>query len=454
MMAKTDSDTHSQNNLDVLSAAHQSIQQPTIRSSIVPEYLHPLCLSVIDKVLTTDKFWEMVEAIRTPLIEEDAEYPSCNIVTFLYQYQPSLRHICIQHGFGQPVERKMQRLGDTDILHLSYRFEKNTRLSYGFAEDMPLVHLDSLDDDAAEKNQAAYFDYLKTARFEQDKFNPRQFSTLDGDGGEDILSLLTLENALSDRNTVRKDIIDRGWLHREEFASQILNNSRDVWVYTPAGYENSTNEYPVLMFFDGGAYLGMGLAHRILDNLIAEEKIPPMIAVFVANAPAPARQLELPCSESFAQFIEEEMIPWLSHHYPISPLPIDWYLAGSSFGGLAATWLAFKMPHQIGNVIAQSGSFWWGKNYPLERQASPLTADYQPQWLIDEIKKGPYLPVRFWLEVGRLEPAGIMLEANRAMRDAMQEKGFDLMYNEFGGAHSFAHWRTSLPQALVYMLGQ
>ncbi len=46
-----------------------------------------------------------------------------------------------------------------------------------------------------------------------------------------------------------------------------------------------------------------------------------------------------------------------------------------------------------------------------------------------------------------------MIESNRNLRDTLINQGYDIEYHEFGGDHDFAHWRTTLPLALIHMLG-
>lgn len=72
--------------------------------------------------------------------------------------------------------------------------------------------------------------------------------------------------------------------------------------------------------------------------------------------------------------------------------------------------------------------------------------------MIKNIASTDRLPLRIWLEVGKLEP-NELIESNRLMRDALQEKNYDMVYHEFGGTHQFSHWQTSLPLALMHMMG-
>ena len=71
----------------------------------------------------------------------------------------------------------------------------------------------------------------------------------------------------------------------------------------------------MLVAFDGGASLTLSPIHRIIENLLAEGRIRPMVAVFVDNPTPTSRNDELPCSEPFARFIETELIPWVRERY-------------------------------------------------------------------------------------------------------------------------------------------
>src|SRR5689334_12305986 len=102
--------------------------------------------------------------------------------------------------------------------------------------------------------------------------------------------------------------VPHGTVQAVWYASPTLKlASRRMMVYTPPGYESGTAKYPVLYLLHGGggdedAWLTMGRANIILDNLIAEGKAKPMIVVMPnGNAtqtvsqgygfgPTPARQ--------------------------------------------------------------------------------------------------------------------------------------------------------------------
>jgi enterochelin esterase-like enzyme len=122
------------------------------------------------------------------------------------------------------------------------------------------------------------------------------------------------------------------------------------------------------------------------------------------------------------------------------------FVAGQSLGGLAAAYAALRHPEIFGNVLSQSGSFWWA---PSDHQ--------EPEWLTRQFVASPKLPVRFFLEVGLMEtgptphhgPSQVI--ANRNMRDVLTEKGNKIRYQEFNGGHSYLNWRGSFADGLVFL---
>ena len=206
----------------------------------------------------------------------------------------------------------------------------------------------------------------------------------------------------------------------------------------------------MIVVFDGGAALSVMPTHRILDNLLDDRRIAPTIAVFVDNASDTSRNIELPCSEAFARFIETELVPWVREQYAVSHKAEDVFVTGSSYGGLASLWLGFRLPHLFGNVISQSASLWWGPGYDLQNPV--WLQSYTPEWLIDQYERSPRKPLRIWLEFGLMELMDRMIAPNRRMAAVLRAKGYDSTYNEFAAAHDWAHWRVSLAQALTTML--
>jgi enterochelin esterase-like enzyme len=155
----------------------------------------------------------------------------------------------------------------------------------------------------------------------------------------------------------------------------------------------------------------------------------------------------MPCHPPFAEFLARELIPWVRRGYRVTDDPARTAIAGSSLGGLAAAFAAFKHPEVFGNVLSLSGSFNWA---PRD--------DAEPEWLARQLAAGPKLPLRFYLEAGRqenrLRPDGTsLLGSNRHLRTVLQAKGYDVRYREFNGGHSILNWRGSVADGIVALLG-
>ena len=146
----------------------------------------------------------------------------------------------------------------------------------------------------------------------------------------------------------------------QRIRSVVLDNERRVWVYLPPGYDPGQDAghapYAVLVVFDALAYLHAIPTPAILDNLLAAHKLPPCVALFVDNVD---RDHELPCSAPFADFLAHELLGWARERYPLTSDPARTVVAGSSYGGLAATFAGFRHSEVFGAVLSQSGAFWW-----------------------------------------------------------------------------------------------
>ncbi len=411
---------------------------------VLTRYLHPLCSSVAAGRLSSTEFWRVAARQGCPLVEQDPDNPRSYLVTFIWRADGNSQRISLHFGFGRLIDLELAAIAGTDILARSYRIDSDVRMRYHFVANVPRI--DFGEDD---ERFTVFREFMEPAELMLDPLNHAQFDYLNAQGEKSASSVLALKDCLTDDFATKREGIARGQLESHEYESKILDNKRKMWIYGPPSPDSSGQGYPVLLVLDGAFYLSVA-SHRILDNLIADAKIRPPLAVFLDNATPDSRNVEFPCSDHFARFIDEELSPWLEERYSVSGNRADWYVVGSSLGGLAAAWLGFGSPQRIGNVISQSGSFWWGPGWDPNKSAS--TSKYQKMWLIDRIARSGPRPTRYWIEVGKLEHSETMLATNRKMQDVMKKKGYDVVYQELGGGHDFAHWRTSLPLALQHLM--
>ena len=128
------------------------------------------------------------------------------------------------------------------------------------------------------------------------------------------------------------------------------------FVYTPHTDGTQAHRLGLVLFFDGSQFIDSMGTTTLLDNLIADKLIPPVVAAFFDS---PDRNSEYPPNEKFQRFISSELVPLLRSRFQLSDNPRESVVAGTSYGGLAATYTGFRHPDIFGNVIAQSASFWW-----------------------------------------------------------------------------------------------
>lgn len=385
-------------------------------------------------------FWQEVGEQGAPLIEPIEGDDTHSLVTFLWRGGEDTQNVVIFGGpanFDKLREHQMTRLLDTDLWYKTYRVRSDLRTTYFLSANDPFTELGGLADFGT--------------RLVPDPLNPHRYvyprDEEIPDDREIVMSVLELPAAPAQPWIVPRPGVAKGRVEMHRLRSEILTNERRVWVYTPPGYTTDGEPYGLLLLFDGLAYIDLVPTPTILDNLISEGKIPPLVAVLPDSLDQETRSRELPCHEPFAAFLTQELLPWLHERYHVSSDPAKAIVGGSSYGGLAASFVRLRASEYFGNVLSQSGSFWWDRD-PEDGMAR--------NWLIQQFVASPRLPLRFYLEVGLRERSGgaDMVACNWHMRDVLTLKGYEVHYAEFNGGHTYLCWRGSLADGLLSLIGK
>jgi enterochelin esterase-like enzyme len=210
--------------------------------------------------------------------------------------------------------------------------------------------------------------------------------------------------------------------------------TRTVTVYLPAGYVAGT-PLPVIVVQDGPEKL----LPPVLDNLIAQHRVPAMAAVMLQNGGGDAqgseRGLEYDTmSGRYAEFVETEVFPLVEKNYgvTIAKDPEARAAMGVSSGGVAAFTMAWYHPELYRRVITYSGTY--------VNQASPFNPETpHGAWEYHEhlIPQNPAKPIRLWLQVGDrdlLNPNSLRdgmhdwVEANNRMATVLKAAGYHYQY--------------------------
>jgi len=250
----------------------------------------------------------------------------------------------------------------------------------------------------------------------------------------------------------RRSGVPQGEVASQTIYSRILEEQRDLAVYTPPNYKATSALCNLVVLFDGQSYIDGIAAPVILDNLLAGGAIGPTVLVLIKSnnvdsAGRNTRTFDLACDKRFADFVVSEIVPWVRSHYRVSSAPNRAVIGGHSLGGLQATYIGFTYPDIFGNVLSESGSFFYFKGWPMtEATLSTLTG-----WLTKEFATSIRKPLRLYLETGTFEGEGVA--ENRRMRDVLIAKGYSITYYEYSGGHDQLCWRASFGDGLLTLLG-
>lgn len=396
--------------------------------------------------LSEGDFWRAVRREGTPLVEPDpAGDDDHAVVTFLWHGTDATRAVQVMpNKIGDPRDpagNLMARVPGTHVWHWSVRMRRDWRATY-------TLSIDEGDGPAgvdAGSGGPAYWQWLRT-RQQPDPFN---FRTLAPRWGGPPVSYVELSDAPRGDDWRERTDVARGSVGEHTVPSRLLRNRRRVWVYQPpvtgvrpgAGPWARTGtpptadgRLPVLVLLDGEMWQPrLGVA-TLLDNLIADGRIPPLVALLPESLGAGNRWDELTCKPGFVGFLRDELLPWATRRLPLTADPAHTVVAGQSLGGLTAAYAAVQAPGRFGAVLAQSGSFWWPDGPDAE-------------WLTGRLACGPRVPVRFRLSAGEQE--WVTLPASRRLRETLAARGYDASYREFNGGHDYLCWRTELADGLT-----
>ena len=140
--------------------------------------------------------------------------------------------------------------------------------------------------------------------------------------------------------------VPHGTVHQHAYKSKALGKRRELWVYTPPGYEQAgqTAAYPLLVLQHGSGdnhqtWVVHGKAHWILDNLIAGGKAKPMVVVMLDGHPLgqmsrdATTQRRGAAMEAFRNELFDDALPLVESLYRVRREPRDRAIAGLSMGG-------------------------------------------------------------------------------------------------------------------------
>lgn len=252
-----------------------------------------------------------------------------------------------------------------------------------------------------------------------------------------INSELRMPDWVYPAETIPRSRIPRGNFS-ENFSINSANLGYTVYyrVYTPVNYESLSN-LPVIFITDGQEYSDdhLGSMTIVLDNLIYEKRIQPVIAVFIDPHSIPnssgtnRRRSEYTINKKFADFVSDELVPHIDANYNTNKSPNARAILGTSLGGINAAYLGYYRSEIFRLIAIQSPAFW----------TKPEIFNYYQ----DSNK----LPLKIFMSAGTIYDT----QADALhLKNILDSKGYQLKYIETPEGHSWGNWRALLDDLLIY----
>lgn len=245
--------------------------------------------------------------------------------------------------------------------------------------------------------------------------------------------------------------VPHGIIHHHFYKSGIVGDQRDYFVYTPPGYDpRAHKKYPALYLLhgysdDARGWVAVGRANVILDNLLAEGKVKPMIVVMPLGYGAPEIVLGQRANfndpdlrkknfDLFTQALLQEVIPQVQSTYLVSNKREDRAIAGLSMGGAES--LLTGLDHI--DTFAWVGSF----------SAGGLDTDYAQAFPSLDAKTASRLRL-LWVACGtndRYVGTTPLITLNRQFVSWLRSKNIPVTFVQTPGMHEWPVWRNNLIQ--------
>lgn len=370
--------------------------------------------SAVDELLTTRTEWPWIERDRATFVYDSFTATSVAINIDIVNRDP-------------PFE-KLVRLDDTSLWYYQRYFDRDALVDYMFAINDPGTPL------------AQEVDLMdRIGRFwESDPLNGLSIQS-----SQTTTSVLQMPKARPFPSWQVMAAVPRGRVIRHRFSSSQLGFSdRNLWVYTPPGYNaNDGKVYPLLVLMDGQWAVNAFEVPYIADALIKHGRMQPIIIAMVASGSQTDRVNEYIGNDAHYALIVAEILPFLQTELQIEPVNLG--LGGVGEGAVAAAHAALKNPAIFAHLIMISP--------PLGREpAVRLLREYA-----ERFRDSPLLPRRIFQSVGRYEHVLRFYQPALALRGILERRmghDPDLSYKfvELGSGHSLAAFKSVMPEALAH----
>ncbi|WP_321424192.1 alpha/beta hydrolase-fold protein [uncultured Bacteroides sp.] len=251
--------------------------------------------------------------------------------------------------------------------------------------------------------------------------------------------------------------VKHGTISKVWYDSKTLGMNRRLTVYTPNGYEGGKNQYPVLYLLHGvggdeNAWIELGRACQILDNLIAQGKAVPMIVVMTnghvnqqaaaGDAPAGFIRPEFGAdvfNSDFERSFVPDVVSFVESHYRVKKEKSNRAIAGLSMGGMHTLTIANMNPNKFDYI----GLFSPATPTLIEKQNTH--ADFynkiDSDEKLSELNKAGFK--LYWIGCGKED---FLYQNVTNFRKSLDKNHLKYTYRESAGGHTWENWRTYLSE--------
>jgi enterochelin esterase family protein len=238
--------------------------------------------------------------------------------------------------------------------------------------------------------------------------------------------------------------VPHGTVHQHGYNSKALGRPRELWVYTPPGYEQAitadpTARFPLLVLQHGSGdnhqtWVVHGKAHWILDNLIATKRAKPMIVVMIDGHPLgtvsrdSAGQRRGAAMDAFRGELFGDALPLVDSLYRVEPDAANRAIAGLSMGG----------GQSLSVGLTNLDRFAWVGAF----SAAPPSAETGQAIIADPAGTNSRLKL-LWIGCGKDDQ---LRSRNEEFVASLKDKGVRHEWQLTAGNHSWPVWRGYLAE--------
>ena len=241
----------------------------------------------------------------------------------------------------------------------------------------------------------------------------------------------------------QQQAVPHGTLHHHLYDSSTTGGPRNAIVYTPPGYDSTSSEkYPLLVLCHGfgddqTAWSEVGRMHQIVDNLISQGQIEPLVIVMPYGHPVSlvnrwTEDYGASNSEAMVRDVVQDLLPMVSQHYRVTDAAKHRAIAGLSMGG----------GHAIEAGMRHPEVFQWVGAFSAATPQGDLASEHKE--LLKHHQEGDSWRL-IWIACGEDD---FLLERNRKFNDQLNQVGIQHEYVETEGGHQWQVWRDYLPTFL------